>query len=145
MSLYLIDTSCMVAAVCSWHQHHAATSAELKRLHQARWRPVVAGHSLAEAYSVLTRLPTPRRLSPGDALTLVSQNWGKARVEVLAPRDYWRLLQNCRAQGIAGGALYDALIGACGRRAGARAILTLNPDHFRRAGVSAELLVPGRS
>ena len=144
MSLYLIDTSCMVAAVCSWHQHHAVTRAELQRLQQARWRPVIAGHSLAEAYSVLTRLPTPRRLSPSDALALVSQNWRQARVAVLAPPDYWRLLQACKAEGIAGGQLYDALIAACGRRAGARAILTLNPDHFRRVGVSAELLVPGR-
>lgn len=144
MSLYLIDTSCMVAAVCSWHEHHAVTLGELQRLQEARWKSVVAAHSLAEAYSVLTRLPTPRRLSPTDALALVSQNWGKARVEALAARDYWRLLRSCESQGIAGGPVYDALIAACGRKAQARAILTLNPEHFRHVGATAELLVPGR-
>lgn len=142
MSLYLIDTSCMVAAVCSWHEQHAATAEELRRLERDRWRAVVAGHSLAEAYSVLTRLPTPRRLSPSDALLLVSRNWGRARVQVLSAREYWLLLRACNAAGIAGGQLYDALIAACGRRAGVHAIVTLNPEHFKRVGASAELRVP---
>jgi predicted nucleic acid-binding protein len=53
-------------------------------------------------------------------------------------------LQACESEGLAGGPVYDALIAACARKAGVRAILTLNPDHFRRVGATVELVVPGR-
>ena len=67
MSSYLIDTSCLVAAVCDWHRHHETTRKEIERRTAAGETPVLSAHSLAEAYSVLTRLPEPHRLRPDDA------------------------------------------------------------------------------
>ena len=30
MTRFLPDTSCLVAALCSWHEHHGATCADLR-------------------------------------------------------------------------------------------------------------------
>ena len=53
---FLPDTSCLVAAVCSWHEHHQATSAELSRRVEHGEVLVLAAPALVEAYAVLTRL-----------------------------------------------------------------------------------------
>ena len=92
----------------------------------------LAAHSLAEAYSVLTRLPEPHRLRPEDALDLIEANWSRARVVALGGPDYRRMLRHCRDAGIAGGAVYDALIAECARKAGVSTIVTWDPDGFER-------------
>jgi hypothetical protein len=46
----------MVAAVCFWHEHHAAAVAEIKRRLEHGEQLAVAAHALAETYAVLTRL-----------------------------------------------------------------------------------------
>src|SRR6184192_3362205 len=61
---FLLDTSCLVAAVCSWHMHHEATAAEISRRLSRGEEPVMAAPALVEAYAVLTRLPAPHRLLP---------------------------------------------------------------------------------
>jgi predicted nucleic acid-binding protein len=69
------DTSCMVAAVCGWHESHlAAREAIERRLRQADTM-LVAGPALVEAYAVLTRLPPPHRLSASDAVALLDANF----------------------------------------------------------------------
>jgi predicted nucleic acid-binding protein len=64
----LIDANCLVALALPQHEHHAATLAEVHRRRTARQQFILAGHAMVEAYSVLTRLPPPDRLSPSDAL-----------------------------------------------------------------------------
>ena len=68
MRRFLPDTSCLVAAVCSWHEHHPATVEELVRRAKRREETVMAAPALIETYSVLTRLPPPYRLRPVDDL-----------------------------------------------------------------------------
>jgi toxin FitB len=69
---------------------------------------VLAGHALAETYSVLTRLPGDARLAPADAARLLRVRFsaplalGSSRTREL-PDTLSRL-------GIAGGAVYDALV-----------------------------------
>ncbi len=48
MISYLLDTSCLVAAVCAWHRHHDATRREIERRDTAGEKLVLAAHSLAE-------------------------------------------------------------------------------------------------
>src|SRR5439155_4456381 len=62
------DTSCLVAAVCAWHEHHAAAAREIERRLAAGEPMIVAAPALVESYAVLTRLPPPHRLRPADAL-----------------------------------------------------------------------------
>jgi len=129
---YLLDTSCLVAAVCGWHRHHDATRREIERREAAGEKLVLAAHSMAETYSVLTRLPEPHRLRPDDALALIETNWGDSRLVALAGADYRATLRRCRDVGIGGGAVYDALIASCARKAGVETILTWDLDGFER-------------
>lgn len=128
---FFVDTSCIVAAVCAWHEHHADSAAEIERRLAARERLATAGHALAEAYAVLTRLPPPHRLSPPDALALVEHNFmNGAAVFTLDAEGYRVLLRRAGREGIAGGRTYDALIGACALLAKAAVLLTFNAPHF---------------
>lgn len=126
-----LDTSCLLALVCGWHEHHAVTiSAVEKRLARGA-RLALAAPALIEAYSVLTRLPAPHRLAPSDALELLRDNFhDQGPAVALSGPDYWSLLLGAPAAGVYGGRTYDAVIAACARKAGARELLTLNRRHF---------------
>lgn len=132
MTSYLLDTSCLVAAACGWHRHHDATRREIGRRDAAGEKLVLAAHSLAEAFSVLTRLPEPHRLRPDDALALIEANWGKTRLVALEAPDYRAALRRCRDVGIGGGAVYDALIAACALKARVRTLVTWDLKGFER-------------
>lgn len=132
MTSYLLDTSCLVAAACGWHRHHDATRREIGRRDAAGEKLVLAAHSLAEAFSVLTRLPEPHRLRPDDALELIEANWGKTRLVTLEAPDYRAALRRCRDVGIGGGAVYDALIAACALKARVRTLVTWDLEGFER-------------
>ena len=132
MTSYLLDTSCLVAAVCEWHSHHASTRKEIERRAAAGEKTTLAAHSLAEAYSVLTRLPEPHRLRPDDALALLEANWGETRLVALGAADYRTTLRRCRDAGIGGGAVYDALIASCARKARVATLVTWDIGAFER-------------
>lgn len=101
------DTSVLVPALLTWHEHHAACRAAAR---QAR---VVPAHVLLECFSVLTRLPAPYRVSPSDAGELIL---GIPLTEVALPAPQHReLVQVLATSGIRGGAIYDGLIGATAR------------------------------
>ena len=132
MISYLLDTSCLVAAACGWHRNHEATHREIERRDSAGEELVLAAHSLVEAFSVLTRLPEPHRLRPEDALALIEANWGETRLVALAGSDYRSTLRRCREVGIGGGAVYDALIAACARKARVSTLVTWDLEGFER-------------
>ena len=131
MAAFLPDTSCMVAAVCSWHEHHERAVLAIESRLNRRERMVVAAPALIEAYSVLTRLPAPYRISPDDALSLLEENFIRAvKVVALPPEDYGAILRGAPLAGISGGRIYDAIVAACARRGNARTLLTFNDSHF---------------
>lgn len=69
---------------------------------------VLSGHALAETYSVLTRLPGDLRLEPADAARLLDERF--ARPLVLRAPTSARIPGLLSEAGIAGGAVYDALV-----------------------------------
>ena len=127
---YLCDTSVLVATVCSWHEHHARTLAELERRERVGEALVLAAHSLAETYAVLTRLPGPSRLRSRDAITLLEANWRETPVVHLTAAETWGALRRAQRRGVIGGQTYDMLIATCALKAGAATILTWNVRHF---------------
>lgn len=130
-SILALDTTCLVALLCGWHEHHAATASALERRIDAGATLVLPAPALIEAYSVLTRLPAPHRLAPVDASQLLRQNFEQgARVASLSAKDTWSLLGNAPLDKVQGGRVYDAVMAACARKAGARELLTLNLRHF---------------
>jgi predicted nucleic acid-binding protein len=77
---------------------------------------VLTTQSLAETYSVLTRLPGDARLTPADAARLMTARF---REVVAVPDGELATLPDVLAPlGIAGGAVYDALVGLAARAAG---------------------------
>jgi predicted nucleic acid-binding protein len=131
--LVALDTSCLVALVSAWHEHHDVTVESLERRLRAGGTMVVPAHALAEAYAVLTRLPAPNRLSPGDAIEVLRENFEKqARTVTLDADEYWSLLHAAPTASVSGGRIYDAVIGACARKAKARELLTWNLKHFEQ-------------
>jgi len=104
----LLDTSAAVALVVADHAGHAATR-DAVRGH----RLGLAGHAWFETYSVLTRLPGGSRRLPRDVHRLLVQDFPATRFldESSAAALGAELVRN----GIAGGSVYDALVGATAR------------------------------
>jgi predicted nucleic acid-binding protein len=143
---FLPDTSCMIAAVCSWHEHHEAAAHEIESRLAGRAKMVVAAPALIEAYAVLTRLPPPHRLLPQTALTLLENNFLKlGTVIALSAKSYQTLLLAAPKSNVAGGRAYDAVIGACAEQAQASAVLTFNAGDFAALGQDYDIVVPGTS
>lgn len=131
MTRFVPDTNCMIAAVCTWHEHHEWATEEMERRLDRGEALFVAAHTLVEAYAVLTRLPPPYRLSPADALALIEGNFIESRqIITLEARSYRTVLRRIRDAGIHGGRTYDAIIAACALKARATALLTFNKAHF---------------
>lgn len=98
-----VDTSVVVAAFASWHEHHDAARTALGR------RPYLPEHCGLEAYATLTRLPDPFRAPPEIVAAYLERRFGDRRLRV--PEAAVRTLPSQLAQlGVLGGAIYDALI-----------------------------------
>jgi hypothetical protein len=68
----------------------------------------LAGHAAFETFSILTRLPPPARRSPGAVARLIAHNFPATRF--LSDHTAAELLARLGTLGIAGGAVYDALV-----------------------------------
>ena len=107
----LLDSSTAIALLLQDHEAHAAA------MRAVRGRAVgLAGHAWLETYSVLTRLPAGRRRSPADAAALLSRNFPESRF--LGEAETAALGPELARLGIAGGSVYDALVGATARQHG---------------------------
>jgi predicted nucleic acid-binding protein len=102
----LVDTSVAVALTVADHAHHESTLATL-----GERRLGLAGHAAFETFSVLTRLPRPARRSPATVARLLARSFPETRF--LGAKAAAALLVELERSGIAGGAVYDALVGAC--------------------------------
>ena len=101
----LVDTSVAVALVVADHDHHASVARAI-----GTRRIGLAGHAAFETFSVLTRLPPPARREPTIVDQLIRASFPASRF--LDADDAAELLGRLADLGIAGGAVYDALIGA---------------------------------
>ena len=146
MPVFMLDTSCMVAAVCTWHEHHRRASAGIEARLARGEQLAVGAPTLIEAYAVLTRLPSPHRLAPADAWSLVEANFVGHRVIVaLSAAAYRRLLSRLVGQQISGGRTYDAVIAECACLARADTLMTLNRRHFDPAPPGVLVVDPSQS
>ena len=99
------DSSVVVAAFASWHEHHDRARDALD--HGLR----LIDHCALETYSVLTRLPAPHRC-PSD----VVRDFLRLRFDEpflrLDARAYKTFVLDLPEHAIAGGGAYDALVAA---------------------------------
>ena len=107
-----VDTS--VAVPLLVRSHHDRTAV-------VRWwggqEIALTGRALTETYSVLTRLPGDARLTPADAARLLKARFSPALV--LSSSNTRKLPETLSRLGIAGGAVYDALVALAAREHGA--------------------------
>lgn len=128
-----IDTSVIVAAHLVRHDHHKASFHALAATLESEESIVLPLPALTEAYSVLTRLPAPNRLSPEDAFQVLHRSFREvASIVSLSSQDVWPFLADLAQGRFAGGATYDFQIIACAVKGGADRILTLNTRDFER-------------
>src|SRR5262245_11199934 len=131
MSGFLPDTSCMITVICTWHEHHERAAKEIAHRLNRGETMIIAAPALVEAYAVLTRLPSPYRLSPTDALILLDNNFiSTTKITALDGSSYRALLRQAPADGIVGGQTHDAVVAACALHAKAATLLTFNEQHF---------------
>jgi predicted nucleic acid-binding protein len=107
----LVDTSVAVALVVADHDHHETTSVAV-----GDRRIGLAGHAAFETFSVLTRLPAPARRTPATVGRLLATSFPYTRF--LSAQAATALLADLVSTDIAGGAVYDALVGACANEHG---------------------------
>ena len=103
MTPLALDTSVAIPLLVQTHRSHAAVT---------RWwdgrQVALSGHALAETYSVLTRLPGDLRLAPAGAAQLIGERFV---APLVLGSDVARRLPDVLGRlGIAGGAVYDALV-----------------------------------
>ncbi len=101
----LVDTSVAVALTVADHEQHDATFRAL-----SAHRLGLAGHAAFETFSVLTRLPPPARRTPATVARLLAASFPHSRF--LGAKAAGSLLARLETIEIAGGAVYDALVGA---------------------------------
>ncbi len=127
------DTSLLIAAVVEGHPAHTLALPWLQRVKAGTDVGIVAAHSLAEMYAILTRLPVRPAISPDMAREIIAVNVLDAcEVVALSTGDYVTLLDHLANLKIAGGAVYDALLLHTAAKAGVDQVVTLNARDFRR-------------
>jgi len=133
--LIALDSSVVVASFGAWHEQHELARSTLVD------DPRLTAHTALEVYSLLTRLPEPFRADPGTVVEFLRRTFPAQRL-VLARAQQQRLPSRLADLGVAGGAVYDALIALT--TLGAEAdLLTLDQralTTYERCGASARLL-----
>ena len=129
----LLDTSTLIAAMVEGHPSHTLALPWLQRVKAKTDVGLVAAHSLAELYAILTRLPVAPRIPPTLALQLIQRNvLDTCEVVALSAADYVTLLDHLAGLEMAGGVVYDALLLHAAWKAGVDQVVTLNAHDFRR-------------
>jgi predicted nucleic acid-binding protein len=104
----LLDTSAAIAYVDPDHAFHAAVRQRVDGR-----RLGLAGHAQFETFSVLTRLPAPKRQSGREAARLIAAEFPEPRFA--SPAEQADLVAQFADAGVVGGAVYDGLVAAAAR------------------------------
>lgn len=136
------DTSVLVPVFVPGHEHHERS---LSAFSAANLSCGYCGaHSLAEVYASLTRLPGKYRAGPEQALLCLDAIGERLNLIALETAQYISAIREVAGLGIEGGAVYDALLGACAIKAQADILYTWNTRAFQRLGlhISKRLRTP---
>jgi toxin FitB len=98
-----VDASVAVPLLIRSHHDHGGVMRWLEGQEVA-----LSGHALADTYSVLVRLPGDARLAPADAARLLEARF--ATPFILSTSLARNMPDTLSRLGIAGGAVYDALV-----------------------------------
>lgn len=126
------DTNVLVAASIASHQHHHEAQNVIRGVMSNTDTGFIAAHSLAETFSVLTRLPLSKRLSPQAAARFLRENLiGDFTIVSLTADEYVSQISAWERGNVSGGKIYDALQLACAAKVDPDRIYTFNVGHFK--------------
>jgi predicted nucleic acid-binding protein len=125
-----VETTVLVASAQDFHPKHAQSVDLVASL--GPHNGVTAAHALSEFYAITTGLPKGKRLSPREGERFVESFRRRFLVVALDAEETTREILMSVSRGVAGGAIYDALILACARKSRASTIYTLNLRDFHR-------------
>jgi len=137
----LFDTSVLVAGILTSHPRHTACFSQLKAAQSQDIQGFISTHTLAETYSVLTRIPVQSRVKPDQAQSLISELAQYLTVIPLIDDDYQTTIARMASLNLPGGGIFDALIAQAALKANVDVLFTLNPKHFTRLGTEISNLV----
>jgi predicted nucleic acid-binding protein len=140
----LFDSSVLIAAMISEHAHHTESLKWLQKVREKKIEGAVSAHTLAECFSVLTRLPINPAIPPALAWRLIQENiLASFQVVDLSVRDYRQAISRLAESNLRGGLIYDALIIQSAKKKGISRIMTWNLGDFERiAEVGIEIVRP---
>lgn len=138
----LFDTSVIIAALVESHPRHARAFPWLKQAKAAEFELVIASHTLAELYAVLSTLPIKPRISPAVAWRLIRENIETiGKIISLTPAEYCAVIKQMSESGLTGGIVYDALIAKVAQKAKVERLLTFNSEDFARVWTGDENVI----
>lgn len=138
----LFDTSVIIASLVETHPMHKRAFPWLKKAKSDEFELVVAGHTLAELYAVLSTLPIKPRISPAVSWRLINENVAAiGKIISLTPAEYRSVIKQIAESGLSGGIIYDALIAKVAQKSNVKRLLTFNSDHFKLAWPEGENLI----
>ena len=131
-----VDSSVAVPALVRGLPDHEQARRELARM------PAIPAHAAIETYSVITRLPEPYRVDPPSAARLIEHNFGDRILAGPTARALSAWLRRMAEGGVAGGAVYDAVIAEAARLAKATLVTADGraATTYRAVGVEVQLL-----
>jgi len=138
----LFDTSLIIAALVESHPMHVRAFPWLKKAKAKDFELVVASHTIAETYAVLSTLPIKPRISPSVAWRLIIENIVPiSKIVSLTPTEYSFTIKQISELGLVGGITYDALIAKVAQKSKVKRMLTLNLEHFTRVWPDGEKII----
>ncbi len=133
------DTSVLVAASEQSHPHYGQAWPALRRVTARKDQGFMSGHSIAELYAALTRLPVQPRIHPTEAARIITDNvLPHFEMVPIAKKDYTEALRLVGDGGWTGAKIYDALLIGCAAKCGADRIYTFNLGDFRQLAPNLE-------
>lgn len=140
--IILFDTSLIIAALVESHPMHVRAFPWLKKAKAKDFELVVASHTIAETYAVLSTLPIKPRISPSVAWRLINENIVPiSKIVSLTPTEYSFTIKQISELGLVGGITYDALIAKVAQKSKVKRMLTLNLEHFTRVWPDGEKII----
>ncbi|NJM49153.1 MAG: type II toxin-antitoxin system VapC family toxin [Alkalinema sp. RU_4_3] len=137
----LFDTSVIVPSLVQTHPFHGICFPWLQRAESGQIQGYLSTHSLAETYSVLTRMP----IKPKPSVDQVAQSLMDLLVYFqtvsLEQADYQSVIQRLTALNLPGGVIFDGLLAQSALKGGVDKLLTLNPKDFNRLGQDVVAIV----
>jgi len=137
-----LDTSVLVATFYADHENHPASINSFLRFEKQD--VCCSAHSLAEVYATLTAMPGQRRVTGHEALLFLCDIRDRMTIVALSEQEYFQMVEESGEAGLAGGAIYDAILGRCALKANAQVIYTWNTRDFLRlpAAVASRVRTP---